>query len=353
MKKKSQKKTPKKSQKKTPKKSNSKEFEQLISEIEKLLYQEKASITWNDSIKDPDSPKQKRQIDILIKEKDHTTHIECRIHKKPQDVKWVEELMGRKMSLQVDAIIGVSASGFTQPAIRKARTHGIILRDLRSISRDEIEAWGKVFMTTVEYMHFESITFELYTNDETESISASVDEFDDFIRQHHGIIHQILRPLDNLVNDRAKEQTLSKIFDENKFEIEFGFTLYKPLIFKEKAIHELYIKIPVIRPLRVDHTVSEVALYGSPDELQQDRATSIQKMSETGWQLIDTPLKGKVFLDLMILQPPPNSLICGISISNLTPHKSYDIAMLPLKEEDYYEKIVNKTIKIIKGKRSE
>ena len=46
------------------------------------------------------------------------------------------------MSLNADAVIAVSASGYTKGAVLKAKKFGIILRDMISLSEKEISAWG-------------------------------------------------------------------------------------------------------------------------------------------------------------------------------------------------------------------
>src|SRR3990167_4837804 len=102
----------------------SKKFEKQIKRIHDLIEQPGSRVTWNDHIPDPDNPVQPRQIDITINRDNSLTIIECRIHAKKQDVKWIEELIGRRMSLKADAVIAVSASGFTEGAIKKAKAYG-------------------------------------------------------------------------------------------------------------------------------------------------------------------------------------------------------------------------------------
>jgi len=97
--------------------SKSVKFERQIERIHQLLENEGSQVTWDDKIPDPDNPKQPRQIDITIRRDGRTTHIECRIHRTKQGVKWIEELQGRKDSLCADSVIAVSASGFTKGAI--------------------------------------------------------------------------------------------------------------------------------------------------------------------------------------------------------------------------------------------
>src|SRR5206468_1211682 len=98
----------------------SEKFEQQISRIHQLIEQAGSEVTWNDDLPDPDNPSQPRQIDVTIRRDGKLTLVECRIHRERQDVKWIEELIGRRVSLHADAVIAVSFSGFTKGAILKA-----------------------------------------------------------------------------------------------------------------------------------------------------------------------------------------------------------------------------------------
>src|ERR1700753_1296328 len=109
-------------------------FEQEIARIHELLEGSGAIVEWNAKVIDPDNRGKKRQIDVLIKKGNLTTFLECRIHKDQQNIKWIEELIGRRVSLQADCIVGVSSSGFTSGAIKKAEKFGILLRDLKNLS---------------------------------------------------------------------------------------------------------------------------------------------------------------------------------------------------------------------------
>ncbi|ARS34324.1 restriction endonuclease [Pontibacter actiniarum] len=119
----------------------SEEFEKLIEKIHRILEPDGSTVTWNERIPDPDNPKQLRQIDILISSKGLKKYIECRIHNKPQDVKWIEYLHGEKASLNLEEIVAVSASGFTEGAIKKAKRFGIELKTLSLLTESEILAW--------------------------------------------------------------------------------------------------------------------------------------------------------------------------------------------------------------------
>src|ERR1700688_4605315 len=112
-------------------------FEQQIHRIYEFLEGSGVQVTWDDHIPDPDNPSQSRQIDITIKRDGKLTLVECRHHRSRQNVKWIEEMMGRRVSLKADSAIAVSSSGFTSGAQNKAKKHGIVTRDLRELTERE------------------------------------------------------------------------------------------------------------------------------------------------------------------------------------------------------------------------
>jgi hypothetical protein len=133
------------------------EFERQVERIHRFLDGRDATVTWDEKIPDPDSLSRTRQIDITIRRKQSLTIIECRLHKDPQDVTWIEELIGRRASLQADAVIAVSASGFTSTAIAKARRYGVFIRDLSALSEPEIRSWGTIRRMTVYFCEFKDV----------------------------------------------------------------------------------------------------------------------------------------------------------------------------------------------------
>jgi len=120
---------------------DSSQLELWTARVHRLLEVVDAQIEWNQFIPDPDNPDQKRQVDVTIEIDGVITHVECRAHKAPQDVKWIEELMGRRESLHAHSIIAVSSSGFTEGARKKARNFGVLLRTMSELSEKEIQSW--------------------------------------------------------------------------------------------------------------------------------------------------------------------------------------------------------------------
>ena len=156
----------------------SEQFEQQIRRIHDLLEQPGSQITWNDHLPDPDNPLQSRQIDITIRREGKLTLVECRIHKEKQDVQWIEELIGRRLSLRADAVIAVSASGFTEGAICKAKAFGIILRDILTLTEQEIASWGHLTHVGLTFYEFKEVSLTFLFRPED---GLSVDQIEKYL----------------------------------------------------------------------------------------------------------------------------------------------------------------------------
>jgi Restriction endonuclease len=138
--------------------NSSEALERQVSRIHELLEQSNECVTWNDRIPDPDNPEQLRQIDVTVRRGDTLTLIECRLSRRPQDVKWVEELIGRRESLGAQAIIGVSSVGFTKGAQRKAARFELVLYDLRQLTDEDIAGWGRQVSLEIHYYQYSEVT---------------------------------------------------------------------------------------------------------------------------------------------------------------------------------------------------
>ncbi len=154
------------------------EFEHQIERIHQLLEEEPSKVTWNDKIPDPDNPTQLRQIDITIERNGTITHVECRIHKAPQDVTWIEVLISRRYSLRVDAIIAVSSSGFTDGVIKKAAQFDIHIRTLQTLADEEIHLWGSMARPTLVFYEFTEnrLYFTLSCRDDSTPVLVTAED---------------------------------------------------------------------------------------------------------------------------------------------------------------------------------
>ncbi|MFZ1468763.1 MAG: restriction endonuclease [Paracoccaceae bacterium] len=136
-------------------------FELLVGRILSLSRENVTNLICDDRVIDPDGDGRTRQVDITYKRDDALVHVECRDHKNPQDVKWIEELIGRRASLRPDIMIGVSSSGFTELALKKANAYGIILRSVQAVTDQEIVSWGHGIVVTAHFVRFDCLNIVL------------------------------------------------------------------------------------------------------------------------------------------------------------------------------------------------
>lgn len=211
--------------------TKSDEFEKQVFRIYSILESDKDSVvTWNEKIPDPDNPSQGRQIDVTVRKENTFIIIECRIHKKPQDVKWIEELYGRKASFRADKIIGVSASGFTKGAILKAEALGIFLRELSSVTDEEVKTWAQKGTIIAGLYKYENIRCEFFVKT-TGKQHPTKEEFREHIVKNKYIELAFLDIKKSLQEN--KFSSLEGREMQSEFEPQADVTLYKGAHVKE------------------------------------------------------------------------------------------------------------------------
>jgi hypothetical protein len=178
------------------------EFEQLTSRIISQMVESGAQVLWNDRIPDPDNPSQLRQVDVTISRDGRKTHIECRNHKAPQDAKWIEELIGRRQSLEASAMMAASTYGFTAGAVKKAERFGIFLHELDLLSPEEAKSWGRHSLVEFGYFGFHPLWIQLVFSDlPTDNLEPIAEE----LKNHREYIDAIFNPLRYRLNENYKE----------------------------------------------------------------------------------------------------------------------------------------------------
>jgi len=136
-------------------------FEQQVERIFSVIENSGTVVSWDASIPDIEVPNITRQIDVLLERDGKKVIVECRNHKRPQDIQWVEHLDSKKLSVGADAVIGVSSSGFTSSALKKAEARGVFLRHLEKISEDELSSWTNFNSVEVCYINFRNIEIDI------------------------------------------------------------------------------------------------------------------------------------------------------------------------------------------------
>lgn len=276
----------------------SEKFEHQIRRIHELIEQPGSTVTWNDRIPDPDNPSQPRQIDITVSIGEQLTLIECRIHNKRQDVKWIEELIGRRLSLRADAVIAVSASGFTGGAIRKAKEFGVVLRDLVTLSKDEILSWGKSTKVKLIFYEFKHvcITFKV------PSIYAKPDLI-------NGVMYHLqdnkihLYGLFELISDKLEFKDLKGKSAHVKADINLKSKIMVEDMVLEDIVFEAEVSL-----LHKKVSVPSVLIYNSPNDDSLKRNVSIEGVELGDFEITQAGDDVTIALDLSKVESPPNSL---------------------------------------------
>lgn len=291
----------------------SEKFEKQIKRIHDVLVQDTAVVTWNDRIPDPHNPKQPRQIDITIKKETEIIHIECRDHKASQNTKWIEELFGRKVSLQATAMIAVSSSGFTEGAIIKAKALGIYLCDLRNLEAEEILSWGRKTVIKFTYYTFSNLKISFFI-DSIKGISAEEAQKSIFSKPEY---------MDILFN-----QIKYRFNNDKDFIFPYGFQFGKieceniEILGREVKGLSLRGDVDIIDFEYECPTFQSFQLPSKDNNL----IASIEKTDDSQIEIIKSKSGfSKIFIDLSVIPlGPPNSVFAGkIAVSKLIGSKKY------------------------------
>lgn len=158
------------------------EFEELVTRIEKLLAPSGASVKSPDRIPDKTTG-QLREVDGTIRYQVGSVPIlitiECRDRTATQDVTWVEQLATKKEAVGAAATIAVSSAGFTAPARQVAERKGVFLRTLTEITDTEIIQWSEKIVIDVEFVEWsfaQPIAILLDTGDASTVIDPEINE---------------------------------------------------------------------------------------------------------------------------------------------------------------------------------
>lgn len=129
------------------------EFEKLAAEIEDALSPQGAKVTCPDRIPDSDTG-ELREVDASIRYQVGSVPIliilECRYRKSRQGTIWIEQLSEKRKSVGAAKCIAVSLSPFSKPAVKKAASLGVELRNLRSFDRAELMSLAPI--TSLHYL---------------------------------------------------------------------------------------------------------------------------------------------------------------------------------------------------------
>lgn len=118
-------------------------FQQLTAAIMTVFHEPEYSVEESVLVRSPHTGVI-REIDIRVTRRakpDEIVMIECRAHKKPQDVQWIDALDGKWRSLGLSKVMAVSASGFTKSALLEGKQRGIELLHLKKAEEIDWRKW--------------------------------------------------------------------------------------------------------------------------------------------------------------------------------------------------------------------
>ncbi len=153
------------------------DFQDLITIIYKQIVEPSGTVTPSKMVYDRDA-KTVREVDILIEHRiaHHTyrTAVECRDRSRKDSVEWIDALIGKAKSIDVDKVVAVSRQGFTKTAAHKAKAHGI---DVLSIEEALETDWQRYpirpGITLVTELFYRLIDVFYHNGEEYKSLQAS------------------------------------------------------------------------------------------------------------------------------------------------------------------------------------
>ncbi|MEX2242970.1 MAG: hypothetical protein WD716_03890 [Fimbriimonadaceae bacterium] len=143
------------------------EFEKLVRRVEAALSGADATVESPGYIGDVDTG-QRRECDCTIKTRvgsvDILILVECREREETSDVVWIEQLMGKKWSVQANRVLAVTSNPVSKPAMLKAVRHNIEVRVLSDITDEEVASLCKVTKVETEVFSsaYSSCTVDLF-----------------------------------------------------------------------------------------------------------------------------------------------------------------------------------------------
>lgn len=120
------------------------QFEALVARIEQAASAHGAVVKSPDRIRDQTTGRL-REVDASIRQKVGTAvilvTIECRKRGRAADDTWIEQLATKRQKIGAAKTIAVSATGFTDSAIKTAAQFGIEVRTLSEVNAGELDSW--------------------------------------------------------------------------------------------------------------------------------------------------------------------------------------------------------------------
>jgi hypothetical protein len=155
------------------------DFEKLVTRVEAVLAPAGAEVKHDQYLKDAITGEE-RQVDGTIRFTAGSLPIlitiESRDRTSIQDVTWIEQLATKRQDLGAVKTIAVSSTGFSKPAIAKAKVYGIEIRTVAEITDEDIKGWLKTLTLNLltRDCAFWGMEVEFYDKDPSLQIDPTV-----------------------------------------------------------------------------------------------------------------------------------------------------------------------------------
>lgn len=224
------------------------EFEKLVSRIEQALIGNNTTVKSPDYINDKDT-KQKREVDASVTVKIGSIEllilVECRKRKKGSDVRWIEQLIAKRESLNASKIVAVTSKPLTKPAILKAAKNGVDVRSLAESSPEKLKSWFQISDAYVTKYSFGYKECYLEFFDKPELNDNEKREIYDFIRNYPATDSFLIRSSDGaLLSIDDLWKTIPREVMVEKIPEDLSYAEGKQPVYPNPG-HELFIETPL------------------------------------------------------------------------------------------------------------
>ena len=274
-----------------------KEFQDIIADIQIQLSKES-------EVKSPDYirgvfTKIDREVDVSIRTKiglyDFLTVIECRDHKRPVDIKYIEEMVSKRDDIRANKLIIISKEGFSKTAKELARIRGL---ELLKFSDSEDFNWDEFISTsviTIHQKHYDILSLDFIMKDDKniEPLDG-MKEVDTkngtqflFNKDHNPVEYQTI--IQNAVRENSGK--IEQFFPETGDRIfPMEVRIHYPLYFKIDEFYRPILKLKTVLKLYIETIEKPLNLLMKRKLTDDDTGEELARYFEIGFSYKDQDL---------------------------------------------------------------
>lgn len=274
-----------------------KEFQDIIADIQIQLSKES-------EVKSPDYirgvfTKIDREVDVSIRTKiglyDFLTVIECRDHKRPVDIKYIEEMVSKRDDIRANKLIIISKEGFSKTAKELARIRGL---ELLKFSDSEDFNWDEFISTsviTIHQKHYDILSLDFIMKDDKniEPLDG-MKEVDTkngtqflFNKDYNPVEYQTI--IQNAVRENSGK--IEQFFPETGDRIfQMEVRIHYPLYFKIDEFYRPILKLKTVLKLYIETIEKPLNLLMKRKLTDDDTGEELARYFEIGFSYKDQDL---------------------------------------------------------------